>query len=1146
MNKMSFTVGQAAAISRLQGNTAVAAGAGSGKTRVLVERYLHIVEQGLTDSGAAGVSGIVAITFTKKAAGELRERVRRELALRAEWDAANASFWQRQLEELPKAQISTIHGYCSRLLREHPVELALDPNFKVAEEFEAEEFLQECLHRFLGLRFGSGGAVTELSKQYGGQAVLQQLQLLLPKVEDIAGTKNLAAPYEAGIAQAQMWYLRLADIAEELARSRTELATKSNQDFFDRLEAALPDITGALREQRDTSVFDSVFQGMAARGKIASYIKEIKDLRGRLDAAAADRQALPLVHLWQDALQDFAAFIRQEKERRDFLSFDDLETLALELLQQHPEVCRICRERVKYLMVDEFQDTNERQKQIIYLLCGGDAQQLQGRKLFVVGDPKQSIYRFRGADVSVFAGVRRAVQEQDAAGVITMYDNFRTADRILQAVDIAFSQLMGTDKQQDVFFEPLLPHITGGDKPVFLLAAYDKESSGNKRLLEAEAVAREIEALHARAGCCRDDAGQQLSKKLQYKDMAILLGRFTHVQALTEALRRHNIPFVVKNGKGFYDCQEVLDLLNLFKALHNKHNNIELAGALRSPYFGLDDESLTRLFLDVEKNASLLDALADALQDAELAKFSASQQPLLRRAQQILSELRRAACVCGLPELWQAADLKLNFAAVLSRQKDGAQKVANMRKLRQLMLGFAAEKSGSLGEWLAHTAKLRSQASKETAANLTADDAVTIMTIHGSKGLEFKAVLLPMLDTAGKSDSDMIRFDKTIGLGVKAVMPDGSLQESSVFKAVKEQDKALEAAERLRLLYVAMTRAQYYLVLSGAYNQDNKESKAESWFSQLHRVYDGKDAVEFKEVDLRHAELAGVQQQEDEPVPAPPELLAAAEPLQEFNEGMKTFAPSSLQEYLYCQRLFFYRYAAQLPELFDEVQTACGADTEDGGRFMPPKLRGTVVHRALELLHWEKLPPEKRQERQKQAADVWQTALLKEAPEYAGSAAAEAARQLFFAYINGDLYNSIAPAHERELQFCWLHKGYEFRGVLDCLYRDKDGCWHVVDYKTGRAPQNLKDKGQLLGYDCQLALYRQAMREIYKAQDVAAELHFLADNSSRPLPENEDFLQQALAVCDEISGKGYEENAFACTDECQRCLSCGYKYLCPR
>lgn len=1139
MSDMNFTVSQSAAIGRLQGNTAVSAGAGSGKTRVLVERYLRLVEQGLSGGVRTGVSDIVAITFTKKAAGELRERVCRELERRATADVLHAAFWRQQLEELPKAQISTIHGYCSRLLREHPVELALAPDFQVAEEFAAEEFLQECLKKFLRLRFGSSSALKELVSQYGGQAVLRQLELLLPHVKEIAAVPDLTAPYMASIAAAQPLYGQLAELLEELLAQESELATKSNKDFFRELATALPEIAAELRERQDTAPLERLIEGRKSTGKLKDYLKEIKELRAKLTAAAVDQQALPLVRLWQELLQDFAGFLRQEKQQRDFLSFDDLETLALELLQRHPEVRRACQERVRYLMVDEFQDTNERQKQLVYLLCGDDKNELQGGKLFVVGDPKQSIYRFRGADVGVFAEVRRAVAAKDSAGVIAMYDNFRTTDAILQAVDAAFSTLMGTDAEQDVYFEPLLPHLHGEMRPMFLEVPYDKASAGGKRRLEAEAVAREIEARHARQYIYRDSEGREHTEAPSYKDMAVLLGRFTHVQTLTEALRRHNIPFVVQSGRDFYECQEVLDLLNLLQALQNKYNNIALAGALRSPYFGLDDESLTRLFLSLEKDGSLLDALLAA--DANL--YDAGQRELLLRARAICGRLRLAASVCGLPELWQAVEAELQPDAVLARQEDGEQKLANVRKLRQLALKFAAVQNGSLGEWLAYTDRLRRQKVRETAANLPTGDAVTIMTVHASKGLEFKTVILPMLDMQGKADSDMIRFDKQLGLGIKAVLADGSLEDSSVYKAVKEREKALAAAESLRLLYVAMTRAQYDLLLSGAYNIETKKSDASSWFNLLRRAYGGSDAVEFKEVDLRGLEPDTVPATEKTPLPVPPELLAGAAPLSDFEQGLTTFSPSSLQEYLFCRRAFFYRYIARLPELEllgKALPQAAGSG--EGEPALPPKLAGLLIHKALELLHWESLPPSLSKERREKAEAVWQAALAEAAPEYEGKASAGKAREMFFNYIYSGLYQSIAPEHRREQRFSLLYGGYEFSGVLDCLYRDGSGRWHIVDYKTGRPPLT-----QLpLGYACQMALYRQAAAEVFGAAGAVAELHFLQDNSCWPLPPEADFLQQALALCDEINAKKMAESSFACSGDRQRCDFCSYNYLCPR
>lgn len=1090
MERLKEQPQQTQAIRTIDCNVAVSAGAGSGKTRVLVERFVYILQQG---QGAVQAPDILAITFTRKAAGEMKERVRRLLAERAAADSSG--FWQEQLQAFERVQISTIHGLCSRILRENPVEAQLDPGFTLAEDFEGSEFMEQCLQKYLRISLRQQNpAVCALAEAYGVSGLQRQLASLLPKLEDIAAWGDLSAPYQKSGAVYRDKQEELCAVVQDLVQRRAELAGKSKASVpLEALAEQLPDVLQAVRRE-DYAPLDAIMQEIKAVGKIKDSVKSIRSLRSTLELLAVDREAAPWLPLWQTALQELNAYIRQQKQEQELLTFDDLELLTVQLLQNSQQVRQKYQKRFRYIMVDEFQDTNERQKQLIYLLCGDSSERLQGSKLFIVGDPKQSIYRFRGADVSVFAQVRRDIKA-GGGQLLTLNKNFRSADMILTTVNAAFKPLLGEDSSRDVYFEALDFDKTGTMQPELLLVPYDKQCGRSKYEIEAAALAQRLRSVH--------DGG------VPYGAMAVLLRSMTHCGELTEALQRCGVPYEVIDGKGFYERQEVLDLLHLLTALHNRYRSLELAGVLRSPYFGLDDETLTKLFL------SNRGCLWDAMQQTDAAELPAEQGALLRRAAAVLDELRRCAALAALPELWQRLWLALNVEGVLSLQEHGANKLANAEKLRRLSLEYSARQGGTLGGWLDYVQRLRLAEGKETAANLNSADAVRIMTIHKSKGLEFNTVFLPYLDSRGQNDTAEIKFLPDVGLGIKALLQDGTLAASGVLQRARLLDKELELEERKRQLYVAMTRAEERLIMSGIASEKSKGDKplAEaSWLQQLKQLLeDGPEAsVHAFAVDEQYAQAAALC----EPEPVTEELLSAIAPLPSYAaSGRRQFSPSALQTYLHCPRMYYYQQVLRLPSL----------EQAGGGTQLPAYVTGLIVHRALERYQGNE-----------------QAALAAAVKEYApGSSAPEAAAMLH-GYLGSELYRNLPKLRQRELAFSYpAGDGLVISGIIDFV-GETDAGLVLVDYKTGRPPEG---GAMPLGYAYQLALYKAAAEHIFRRPAVQVQLHYLQDLSVRSLPPEQNLLADALALCREISAKGQEED-FAC--RLAACGHCQYNYLCKQ
>ncbi len=1124
---------QMAAILAIDCNVSVSAGAGSGKTKVLVERFLHILEQDLPDYRATGklqldAGNILAITFTRKAAGEMKERVRKSIEQRLSKGKEVNGFWHKQLESLNRAQISTIHGLCSRILRENPVEACLDPAFVVAEEFDSVEFLENCLDRYLRLKLQQqNAAISKLVVVYGISGLIRLLGDIVPSIDDITAETDLQKPYRDSISAEPEFKDRICQLIRDIILNRKDLASKTSKTgkALELMAEMLEEICQAIKQSpADFSKLDEARSGMQARGGLKDYFDEINTLRTSLENIAVDKAALELLPCWQELLTSFSSFVREQKQELDMLNYDDLENYTVELLRSRAEVRRKYQERYHYIMVDEFQDTNDRQRQLIYLLCGDDAEKLEGQKLFVVGDPKQSIYRFRGADVSVFARVRREIEASGGKNLL-LNTNYRTVDKILLAVNSAFRLLMGVDKDKDVYYEKLANYKTGVEVPQMLLVEYDKECGKSKFQVEAEAVAMAIEAYHEG----RDYEGKQLlAPKVPYGKMAILLRAMTHSEDLAVALQARGIPYEIVDGKGFYECQEVLDMLNLLTALANRFNSLELAGVLRSPYFGLNDETLTKLFL--QKAACLW----DALQGANADDFPAEQWVLVTRAAKILHALREQASLFAMPELWQGVWEQLVVDAVLSLQEHGANKLANVKKLRQLALEYSLQRNATLADWLDYVKRLRAAEARETTANLDAADAVQIMTIHKSKGLEFGTVFLPYLNSNTQADTSEIKYLSCVGLGIKAPNPEGILQNTNILQKVKEEDKKLDLEERKRQLYVAMTRAEDRLIMTGIAEGKREKTLDElSWLKQLLQIYENDSVVEIKTIAVKEktgSELDQLSIQELDN-----EQLAFISPLSSYDANSpRSFSPYSLQTYLHCPRQYFYKYVMGLPPVEGEsdvdasaekaVISSMTASSISNAKVtltssLSAKDLGSVIHRALELYKGD-------------LETALAQAIKENAPLYEG----DEARKMLEGYLASDLYKRIPAKQLREQAFTlYAENDIVLSGIIDCLAFKPDGSLLIVDYKTGRPPI---DGEPDVGYAYQLAIYEKVVRERWargQQPKLAAELHFLRNNTSWSLQKgNEkqgcDYYAAALKLCEEIAKKSTEAE-FPCIEQ---------------
>ncbi len=531
----NFTDNQAAAINTLNCNVSVSAGAGSGKTRVLVERFINILAQGKNNPQRAVMpKEILAITFTRKAAAEMKERIRKRLYELEKEEPLNKEFWHLHRQGFDQARISTIHGFCNAILKENPVELALDPSFTVAEENDMQEFLESCTIAFIKKMLTEHNADAEtLIRTYGIENVKKQLLMLYVKADEIFNFGDITLPYNVDMQQAGTVQAALLDAIDRLIGCLDIVSKTTNhwlqlKDLHENQQL----VAAAARNYTAPGSFAVLAKYIDSMNKSCKedklIVAEAQELVRALKQICIDTRAQELAASWQTLLQDYIQYIKEKQEAQNLIGFDDLESLALNLLKNSPEIRRKYQLNFKYIMVDEFQDTNERQREIVYLLCGDNKDVLSGSKLFIVGDPKQSIYRFRGADVNVFARVRRDIKAGGGKNII-LDDNFRTVDKILDLCNETFPELLGLDDTKDVFFEALKANRTSTLLPEMLVIGYDPETAQEGvRQVEANCLAQKIKDLH--------------NGGTPYGDMVILLRAMTNVACYEDTLKKTGLP----------------------------------------------------------------------------------------------------------------------------------------------------------------------------------------------------------------------------------------------------------------------------------------------------------------------------------------------------------------------------------------------------------------------------------------------------------------------------------------------------------------------------------------------------------------------------------------------------------------------------
>jgi ATP-dependent helicase/nuclease subunit A len=900
----------------------VSAAAGSGKTSMLAERCAHLV---CDAPDPCGVDELLVVTFTDSAAAEMKSRIHASLRDRLK-DHESARL-RKQLAIVDRASISTLHSFCARLLREHFHTIGLDPGFKVLDGDEAALMRREVARRLFDARYETddeAGHFHRFIDAYGEgddtrliSRVIQTHELLASLVDPAAWLDHSCAriveaaekPLDETALGTEMTVLLAIELrgAVEQCKRAIDLVgrLKHFPAYIVRLHECLQILTAwerSLREEGIELLRDNVL-AVVSLEKLKPVPNDVPHKQLAKDAVDAIRDVvtkgtwrqwlrfsaqqwqqglaatLPHAKVFCNLVDEFGVAYRRAKHAARSVDFSDLERLALKVLndgtpsQLKPSAAaRLCHRRFKHVLVDEYQDINQVQDAILWLVSRECVWEQPGESgnLFCVGDVKQSIYRFRLAEAGQFLERQKMLKSpgpRRRGEVVDLQHNFRSRAPLLEAINGIFERLM-TEAAVDIEYDEshrLVPGLvyptanaanrcfTGAPIELHMLpselslpdgspstdATDDPELDRSER--EAVLAAQCIRTLvgsdksppHLVAD--RDASGQPILRPIRFSDIVILLRSIKYKsEQYANVLRKAGIPVHAQSGGGYFASTEIRDMLALLSVLDNQRRDIPLAALLRSPLANLPrpEELLAKIRLAFPLKSAPPVAFHDAV--VKFAEQGADELvlPLATFLDQ-LERWRELAHRRPLAELLQTIFQETGYLAYCAGLHDGPQRVANLLELHERATHFGSFQRQSLSRFIEFLDSLREESDLgQPSIASEAENVVRVMSIHKSKGMEFPVVLLPDL---GKrinltETQGTILTDRKAGLGLMVVDEERMVRYPSLASVlVKQRLRQQALAEEMRVLYVAMTRAREHLILIGTAAEDAPAKWQSRW-----------------------------------------------------------------------------------------------------------------------------------------------------------------------------------------------------------------------------------------------------------------------------------------------------------------------------
>ncbi len=857
---MKWTNSQKQAIEKRGKNILVSAAAGSGKTAVLVERIKQLIIK-----DRIGIDRMLIVTFTNAAAAEMRERIGNAISEELEKTKGKDQFLKEQLNKTGRANISTFHSFCIEILREYFYLIELEPDFKICDDAQRYILQEEALEQLLDREFDEkkeafikfvdcyasekneeeikniilhtfnfiqstpdpfewlDRKVQELNltfEEFKKSAIysrmLQELDLEVGKAEHLLQKALLFSEKENGPSS---YILTLVEDLHKISLFKKALCNDGSNlaEVLKILEfSRLPP---QRKDEEDHTLKDSVKKLRSDAKNIIAQLKEDymnKPIEVYLEEL---KELQPYAEILFYLVSEFDRIFSLKKRERNLLDFNDLEHFALKVLQSE-SVSQGYRKKFEYIFVDEYQDSNIVQETLINAIK-------RENNVFMVGDVKQSIYRFRLADPSIFLSRYEAckIHSADSDIKIDLNQNFRSKTHIIDGTNFVFKNLMNSDTAEIDYDESAylykgLQYHSNYDYPVELNLIEYKEPEGEdideaikemkKIEVEAYVAAQKIKEY---AGTLIYDCKKEMERKLSYKDIVILLRTVKGwMNIYYETLLQENIPVYMDAGEGYFETIEVSIFLNLISLIDNKKQDIPLLSVLRSPVGGFSTDEIIKIRL-CSKDKFYCAFELYAQKDDDLAEKC-------RLFLHKLSHWKKKSTYLQLDDfLWRLLQ-ETGYQSYISALPGGKQRQANMNILIEKARQFRNTTMRGLFDFLNFMEQVKKTGSGINTAKVIGenDDVVRIMSIHKSKGLEFPLVIVGGMGKEMNRRTQLfnIAFHKDIGIGMRLVDPELGAYTSTLYqKLIRKQQDAESVAEEMRILYVAFTRAQDRLVLLG-------------------------------------------------------------------------------------------------------------------------------------------------------------------------------------------------------------------------------------------------------------------------------------------------------------------------------------------
>jgi ATP-dependent helicase/nuclease subunit A len=1032
----------------------VEAGAGTGKTRELIERLVRLVA-----TGRAELRSIAAITFTEAAAAELRDRIRLRLEDVAREGDGFSDDGRRRCQEalvqLDAAAIETLHAFAQRILSDHALEAGLPPAIDVQEEIRASIAFDERWAEFVDALLSNPSMEETLLRAFSLglemkhlSAVARELhehwdRLEATNVPDVAPPPIDATLVLARLEQASALRTHCVDEDDKLYQHLERVDT-----YRQRLAAAETDLDRLRLLAEHAKVSTGGGQLKNWQGIAPADVRDLlSDAQRRRDEMVRAARASVLASLLA-ALRGFTLAYADERRRSGRLEFHDLLVQARNLLRRDTDVRREVRDRYTHLLIDELQDTDPLQIEIATLIAGeetGDAPppweeaRVGPGRLFFVGDPKQSIYRFRRADIELY----QRAQARFSAGLVRLTENFRALPSLIGWVNHVFGGLMGQGAQDGqaayVRLEPTRARPDAG-VTVRLLGNPSEDNLDSVREREAKEFARLIRSIKAEPWQVEDPDGGRL-RDATYRDVALLMPTRTALPPIEEALEAAGVPYRVESRSLVYDTQEVRDLLSILRAIDDPTDEVALIATLRSPAFACADDDLLRY----RQQRGHWDYRADPPAELTPDDPVVSAMAALRS----LHERRWWLPISGLVETVIRERRLFELAFAHRRPRERWQR---LRFVLDQARAFAEAGGRTLRQFIDWAERQAREGTRviETAVPEPDDDAVRIMTIHAAKGLEFPVVILAGLNILStyKASSVLWSADGVIEASLGA---DKASFETEGYKALNQHEKEMDEREKVRLLYVAATRARDHLIVSLHHKLDME--------CHAKRLYP---------VCLDAPELSSLIETTDIPAAAGRRVTIVFNDSAERRAAWRQEREQRIETLSHVPAIAATEIARRWsgaeedPNLQKERQTA---EAPPWKRGRAGTAFGRAVHAVLQSIDLAG------------GSGIESAARAQAAAEGIPARAGEIARAATRALDAPALREAVAgDRYWRELYVAAPVEGMTLEGFIDLLYETSEGLV-VVDYKTDVVPDAAKLEEALARYRLQGAAYAVALQE---------------------------------------------------------------------